>query len=192
MHKPDLATHRAVLDIDGVLSEFVLRPLDLDRDLDLMHSWMNDPEVARFWNKPWSKDQIASYLREQQDCPHLDPYLGMLEGVAMSYWELYRADLDSLAQHYPARDHDAGVHMLLGPAESRGQGLAVALLRAVSDFQLEMDPRATRVVGEPDLENIRCIRVAERAGFRHVTDLDLPHKRAALLIRDREPEGEGR
>lgn len=185
MHKSDLATHRAVLDLDGVRTEFVLRPLDIDLDLDLMHSWMNDPEVARFWNKPWSNDRIASYLREQQACPHSDPYLGMLDGVAMSYWELYRADLDALAQHYPARDHDAGVHMLLGPADSRGQGHAVALLRAVSDFQLAMDPRATRVVGEPDVANIRCIRVAERAGFRHVTDLDLPHKRAALVIRDR-------
>lgn len=186
MHTPDLDTHRALLNLDGVISEFVLRPLDLDRDLDLMHSWMNDPEVARFWNKPWSKDRIASYLREQQDCPHSDPYLGVLDGVTMSYWELYRADLDSLARYYPARDHDAGVHMLLGPAESRGQGHAVALLRAVSAFQLTMDPRATRVVGEPDVANVRCIQVAERAGFRRVDDLDLPHKRAALVIRDRE------
>lgn len=186
MQTPDLAAHRAVLDLDGVPSEFVLRPLDLDLDLDMMHSWMNDPEVARFWNKPWPKDKIAIYLREQQECPHSDPYLGVLDGVAMSYWELYRADLDALAQHYPARDHDAGIHMLLGPAETRGQGLAVALLRAVSDFQLATDPHATRVVGEPDLENVRCIRVAERAGFHHVRDLDLPHKRAALLIRDRE------
>ncbi|MBY0288866.1 N-acetyltransferase [Mycolicibacterium sp. GF69] len=186
MHTRGPASHRTALDLDGVIREFVLRPLALDNDLDAVHFWMNDPEVARFWNKPWSKDRIASYLREQQNSPHSDPYLGVLDGVAMSYWELYRADLDCLAQYYPAQEHDAGVHMLLGPAESRGQGLAIALLRAVSDFQFQIDPHATRVVGEPDLENIRCIRVAERAGFQHVTNLDLPHKRAALLIRDRE------
>lgn len=40
----------------------------------------------------------------------------------MSYWELYRADLDSLAQHYPARDHDAGVHMLWGRPKAAGRG----------------------------------------------------------------------
>ncbi len=45
----------------------------------------------------------------------------------MSYWELYRADLDPLAQFYAARHHDAGIHLLLGPAQCRGRGLAADL-----------------------------------------------------------------
>ena len=110
----------------------------------------------------------------------------------MSYWELYRADLDPLAQHYAAREHDAGVHMLLGPARMPRTGLAVGLLRAVSTWQLKADPRATRVIGEPDVENKRSIRVGERAGFRRAKDLDLPNKRAALMIRDRERHRECR
>jgi len=177
---------RATLDCDGFPQEFSLRRLDLDRDLDLVHSWMNDPEVARFWKMPWPRARIASYLRQQDRSAHSTPYLGELDGVPMSYWELYRADLDPLAQHYAARDHDAGVHLLLGPAECRGQKLAVGLLRAVSTWQLDADPCATRVIGEPDVDNVRTIRVAELAGFRRITDIDLPNKRAALMVRDRE------
>jgi RimJ/RimL family protein N-acetyltransferase len=146
---------------------------------------MNEPEVARFWKMPWPRERIASYLRQQDRSTHSTPYLGELDGVPMSYWELYRADLDPLARHYAARDHDAGLHMLLGPAECRGRGLAVGLLRAVSTWQLDADPRATRVVGEPDVDNVRTIRVAELAGFRRITDIDLPDKRAALMVRDR-------
>jgi RimJ/RimL family protein N-acetyltransferase len=41
------------------------------------------------------------------------------------------------------------------------------------------------VIGEPDVENERVIRVAELAGFRRAMDIDLPDKRAALMIRDR-------
>jgi acetyl CoA:N6-hydroxylysine acetyl transferase len=179
---------RAALDRDGFPQEFSLRrlDLDLDRDLDLVHSWMNDPEVARFWKMPWPRARIASYLRQQDRSAHSTPYLGELDGVPMSYWELYRADLDPLAQHYAARDHDAGVHLLLGPTECRGQKLAVGLLRAVSTWQLDADPCATRVIGEPDVDNVRTIRVAELAGFRRITDIDLPNKRAALMVRDRE------
>jgi RimJ/RimL family protein N-acetyltransferase len=184
----DLRRCRCTLDHEAFSGEFSLRPLDIDHDLDLVHSWMNDPEVARYWRKPWPRDRIASYLREQHRSPHLDPYLGVLGGVPMSYWEIYRADLDPLAEFYAARKHDAGVHMLLGPAECRGRGLAVDLFRAVSTWQLEADPRAARVVAEPDIENKRVIRALERAGFRRVTDLDLPNKRAALMIRDREPQ----
>jgi acetyl CoA:N6-hydroxylysine acetyl transferase len=177
---------RAALDHEGFSREFSLRRLDLDRDLDRVHSWMNDPEVARFWKMPWPRERIASYLRQQDRSTHSTPYLGELDGIPMSYWELYRADLDPLAQYYAAREHDAGVHFLLGPADSRGQGLAVALLRAVSTWQLDADPRAARVVGEPDVDNVRTIRVAELAGFRRITDVDLPNKRAALMVRDRE------
>jgi acetyl CoA:N6-hydroxylysine acetyl transferase len=178
--------HRgAAADFPDFSGQFSLRRLDLERDLDLVHAWMNDPEVARFWKMPWPREQIASYLRRQDRSTHSTPYLGELDRVPMSYWELYRADLDPLAQHYAAREHDAGVHMLLGPAEFRGRRLAVSLLRAVSGWQLDADPDAARVVGEPDVENTRVIRALERAGFRRITELDLPNKRAALMIRDR-------
>ncbi|MGH3793357.1 MAG: GNAT family N-acetyltransferase [Pseudonocardiaceae bacterium] len=181
MTAPAVARCRA--ELDGGL--FSLRPLDPDRDLDLVHSWMNDPEVARFWEMPWPRSRISGYLHRQGAGPHSAPYLGALDGVAMSYWELYRADLDPLAEYYDALDNDAGVHLLLGPAQYRGRGLAEGLLRAVSGWQLDADPRARRVVAEPDVRNQRSVRVFERAGFHRVTDIDLPDKRAALMVRDR-------
>lgn len=165
---------------------FSLLRADPDRDTGLVHSWMNDPEVARFWEMPWPRHRIGGYLRAQVSSEHSAPYLGFLGDVAMSYWELYRADLDPLARHYPALDHDAGVHLLLGPAAYRGRGLAADLIRAVSGWQLDADPRVNRVVAEPDVRNTRSVLVFERAGFHRVTDIDLPDKRAALMIRDRE------
>ncbi|MGO9157157.1 GNAT family N-acetyltransferase [Mycobacterium sp.] len=185
MKKLDLRQCRAALDHDAFSGDFSLRRLSPEDDLDVVHTWMNDPEVARFWRMPWPPEQIAAYLRGQDRSAHSTPYLGELDGVPMSYWELYRADLDPLAQHYVAREHDAGLHLLLGPAECRGRGLAVNLLRAVSSWQLDADSHAARVVAEPDAHNTRAIRALERAGFRRTVDLDLPHKRAALMIRDR-------
>jgi RimJ/RimL family protein N-acetyltransferase len=185
VNTPDLSDRRVAVHHEAFSGEFSLRRLDPDRDLDLLHSWMNDPEVARFWKMPWSRVQIASYLGRQDRSKHSTPYLGELHGVPMGYCELYRADLDPLAQYYDAREHDAGLHALLGPTGYRAQGLAVDLLRIVTTWQLDADPRATRVVIEPDVENKRAIRLAELAGFRRRMDLDLPNKRAALMVRDR-------
>lgn len=163
--------------------EFVLRPVDPERDTEALHAWHNDPEVARFWEMAWSAEAIARYLDQQLDSAHSTPYIGALDGVAMSYWELYRADLDPLLDgRYPARDGDAGVHLLLGPAAYRGQGIGIGLLRAVSGWQLDT---AERVVAEPDVRNERSVRAFERAGFRRTADIDLADKRAALMIRDR-------
>ncbi|MGV0633104.1 GNAT family N-acetyltransferase [Mycolicibacillus trivialis] len=182
---PDFSQRRSAVDHAEFAGEFSLRPLDIDRDLDLIHGWMNDPDVAEFWRKAWPREHIAAYLRDQQQSSHSAAYVGELSGAPMSYWELYRADLDPLAEYYPACAHDAGVHLLIGPTHCRGRGLAETLLRLVSGWQLAADPKATRVVGEPDVRNERVIRVAERAGFRRVTTIDLPDKRAALIIRER-------
>jgi acetyl CoA:N6-hydroxylysine acetyl transferase len=181
----DLGHSRGVVNVDGVCREFALRLLDPDRDVDLIHTWMNDPEVARFWKKAWPRTAIATYLREQAGSTHSTPYVGELDGIPMSYWELYRADLDPLAEYYAAREHDAGLHLLLGPAGCRGRGLAGELLRTVSAWQLDHDPRATRVVGEPDVDNVRSIRALQRAGFERLADIRLPNKRAALMARER-------
>lgn len=173
-----------------VAGAFTLRPLDPGADTGLVHGWMNDPEVARFWELAMPAGRVAEYLCRQVGSACSTPYIGELDGVPMSYWELYRADLDPLARHYRARHGDAGVHLLLGLPAYRGRGLGARLLDAVAGWQLASDPAASRVVAEPDVCNVRSVRAFERAGFRRERDIDLPDKRAALMLRDREPASE--
>lgn len=181
MSTPAPRRRGVALDHEVFAGNFSLRRVDPERDLELVHSWMNDPEVARFWKMPWPRVEIASYLHRQDRSLHSTPYLGILDGVPNSYWELYYAALDPLGQHYAAREHDVGLHMLLGPAECRGRRLAGDLVRTVSTRLVNRDPR-TRVVAEPDVENTRAIRTLEAIGFRRAADLDLPNKRAALMV----------
>ncbi|MEN8650271.1 GNAT family N-acetyltransferase [Streptomyces sp. 21So2-11] len=168
---------------DGI---FTLRAVDPEADLATVHAWMNDPQVARFWETAEPAEKIGEYLRGQLASSYSTPYIGCLDGTPMSYWELYRADLDPLlAGRYDAVPHDAGVHLLLGPSDVRGRGLGADLLRAVSGWQLTSLPDAQRVVAEPDVRNVRSVRVFERAGFRKVRELELADKRAALMVRER-------
>ena len=103
----------------------------------------------------------------------------------MSYWELYRADLDPLARYCRVLPHDTGVHLLIGGAENRGHGLGRLLLRTVADLVLTHRPRCTRVLAEPDQRNHPSVTAFLAAGFRYEAQLVLPTKRAALMVRDR-------
>lgn len=168
--------------------EFRLRRVRLPADLGLLTRWMNDPEVAAFWELEGPSAVTERHLRRQLDGDGRSlPCLGLLDNTPMSYWEVYRADLDPLAAHYPARPHDAGLHLLLGPAASRGRGLGTTLLAALTDRVLRERPHCERVVAEPDVRNRRSVRAFRRAGFRLAAELDLPDKRAALMVRDRTP-----
>nr|WP_240979763.1 GNAT family N-acetyltransferase [Streptomyces sp. HNM0574] len=164
---------------------FSLRCVHPTADAPLVHSWMNDPDVARFWQLAHPPGQIEAYLRQQLASSYSTPFVGCLDGEPSSYWELYRADLAPFATLYTARRHDAGLRLLIGPHHSRGRGLGARLLRAVSDWQLSLDPYASRVVAEPDVRDVRGVRAHERAGFRKLRELDLPGKRAAFMARER-------
>ncbi|MFF4660479.1 GNAT family N-acetyltransferase [Streptomyces sp. NPDC001381] len=164
---------------------FRLVPVQVERDLPRIGRWMNEPAVAAFWELAGPLALTERHLRQLADAGHSHPCLGVLEGTPMSYWEIYRADLDPLARHYPARAHDTGIHLLIGDAATRGRGLGGLLLRAVTDLVLDRRPACSRVVAEPDLRNTPSVAAFLSAGFRFSAELDLPAKRAGLMIRDR-------
>ncbi|WP_425577830.1 GNAT family N-acetyltransferase [Streptomyces drozdowiczii] len=166
--------------------ELRLVPVRPERDLAMISRWMNDPVVAAFWELAGDEDVTARHLAPQLGGgSHSTPCLGVLSGTPMSYWELYRADLDRLARHYPARPHDMGVHLLIGEGRHRGRGTGTTLLRAVTDLVLDHLPLCTRVVAEPDVRNVPSVSAFLSAGYRFSTEIELPEKRAALMIRDR-------
>ncbi|MGW3148546.1 GNAT family N-acetyltransferase [Streptomyces sp. NPDC001177] len=168
------------------MGPFQLVPVQLERDLPLISRWMNDPAVAAFWELAGSRAQTEDHVRAQLNGDGRSvPCVGVLDGTPMSYWEIYRADLDPLARHYPARPHDTGVHLLIGGVADRGRGLGSALLRAVADLVLDRRSACARVVAEPDLRNAPSVAAFLNAGFRFAGEVDLPAKRAALMIRDR-------
>ncbi|MEV0224028.1 GNAT family N-acetyltransferase [Streptomyces sp. NPDC050704] len=165
---------------------FHLVPVRIDRDLPLISRWMNDPAVAPFWELSGPETATENHLRAQLGGDGRSvPCLGVLDGTPMSYWEIYRADLDPLARHYPARLHDTGIHLLIGGVANRGRGLGAILLRAVSDLVLDRRLSCARVIAEPDLRNTPSVSAFLSAGFRFSAEVDLPDKRAALMVRDR-------
>ncbi|MFE9333387.1 GNAT family N-acetyltransferase [Streptomyces sp. NPDC006925] len=167
---------------------FRLVPVGLPGDLPLLTGWMNDPVVAAFWELAGPERVTEAHVRPQLDGDGRSvPCLGILDGVPMSYWELYRADLDPLARYCRVRPHDTGVHLLLGGAAHRGRGLGTLLLRTVADLVLVQRPRCTRVLAEPDVRNAPSLAAFLGAGFRRSAEIALPGKRAALMVRDREP-----
>ena len=171
---------------DTPAGRFRLVPVERERDLALVTRWMNDPAVAEFWELAGEPDVTARHLDGQLDGDGRSvPCIGVLDDTPMSYWELYRADLDPIARYYPARPHDTGVHLLIGGVADRARGLGGTLLRAVSDLAFDNRPGCTRVIAEPDLRNTPSVSAFLTAGFRMSLELDLPGKRAALMIRDR-------
>ncbi|MCX4746501.1 acetyltransferase [Kitasatospora sp. NBC_01287] len=152
-------------------------------DLPLITEWMNDPAVDAFWELAGPPSVTERHVRAQLDGDGRSvPQLGLLNGEPISYWEVYRVEQDRLAAYYPVEPGDIGLHLLLGPARSRGRGLGAVLLAAMAEHLLRTSPR---VVAEPDVRNTPSVRAFARAGFTSTGEIELPEKRAALMMRER-------
>jgi acetyl CoA:N6-hydroxylysine acetyl transferase len=169
-------------DLPTSAGRFTLTPVKIDRDLPLIQSWMNDPDVARYWELDGPPERTSEHVRAQLEVPHTQPLLARLSGRAIGYWELYQAADDPLAAYYAAEADDLGVHLLIGESDCRGIGLGGVLLRALADAVQREKPR--RLVAEPDARNIASVRSFTAAGFAAAATLDLPDKRATLMIRE--------
>jgi RimJ/RimL family protein N-acetyltransferase len=145
--------------------------------------WMGQPHVAEWWHQDWSEKEWSAEVARQRAGDHSRPWTVCLEQEPVAYLEVYRVARDVLARHLDAGPHDLGVHLAVGDRARTGRGLGRALLGAVADGLVAADPACRRVVGDPAAGHHRARRAFAGAGFVLMAEVDLPHKRAALMTR---------
>ncbi len=170
---------------DGIDREIAFRPAAMERALGRLHRWLNSEHVLPYWELDEALPAFERALFKKLDDDHLTPYIGCLDHVPMSYWEVYWAAEDSLANHYDARPTDRGLHLLIGPPEYLGAGYAASLLREMTALQFA-HPDTVRVVAGPDAGNDRAIAVFEECGFEPRFEFDEEEKAALLVVCERE------
>ena len=165
---------------------WAIRTLHADgEDLDLVHRWMNTPHVAAGWNQDWPRRRWAEELAGQLAGERSRPCMVSRDGAPFAYVELYRVIRDRLATYYPVRPYDLGLHLAIGAPDDTGRGWGSELIRAIADGLFTAEQECSRVMAEPNVDNIRSVRAFQRAGFRPAGHITLPHKTAVLLVRSR-------
>jgi siderophore synthetase component len=154
---------------------------DPEVHLNLVHRWMNEPHVAPWWGLAGSPSEVRDYLTAQVALAHLEPWIAYADGVPFAYVETYRAAEDPLAAFYDARGSDRGWHLLVA-ASHVGTGVPRELGRFVDDRLLE---EGSRVLCEPDERNARMLAFCRALGGEVRETLELPDKRAALIVWER-------
>jgi RimJ/RimL family protein N-acetyltransferase len=157
--------------------------------LATVHRWMNEPHVAERWGQDWPLDEWAAEIVAQLAADHCRPWLVRLDGVPVAYVEIYRVAADIIADVCPVDDGDLGVHIAIGVRHRTGKGLGTRVLHTVALALFAADPSCRRVLGDPGAGHTAARRAFSAAGFALLDEVDLPHKRAAIMAFDR-PEAD--
>lgn len=159
-----------------------------DADLELLHGWLNDPEVVRWWEgDDVSWDAVVRNYGSTSSDP-TEHWIATLDRRPVGWIQCYAtADYanEDEVRHWWALGVDrtaAGIDYLIGEPGDRGHGLGTSMIRRfVADIVFRRHPAWTQVCASPLAANVASIRALEKAGFVHVGTFEHAHGPAMLM-----------
>ncbi len=162
-----------------------IRPLVVDRDVDLLHDWVTHPRSVYWDMLGTSRDDVANEYAAIVASDHHEAFIGLADGHPQFLVERYDPRHSPLAVLPEIREGDIGMHVLVAPTDRPRHGFTRAVMRMVMRFCLA-DPAVSRVVVEPDVHNSGIASLNTAAGFVVLRHVELPTKTAALSVATRE------
>ena len=153
-------------------------------DLPLVRDWLGREHVRRWWRDPI--DEAIDKRRQGIEEGRTEQYLILVDGRPAGLIQTYLvADSPDWEAIVGAEPGLAGVDLLIGEEELVGRGLGPEVLRAFAREVVFARPETNACVATVEEVNRRSWRAFEKAGFRHVRDVEedgAPHR---LLRLDR-------
>jgi RimJ/RimL family protein N-acetyltransferase len=154
-------------------------------DLPLVRDRLGRDHVRRWWRDP-VEDALAECRAGIEGREPTDHYLIVLDGRAVGMIQTYRvSDYPEWEEVVGVGPGVAGVDILIGDEELIGRGHGPRVLAEFARTIVFADSELHALVATVEEPNRRSWRAFEKAGFRHVRDVEeegLPHR---LLRLDR-------
>jgi aminoglycoside 6'-N-acetyltransferase len=154
------------------------RPLQ-ESDLPQVEEWLRTEHVAAWWRDPLeiALEKRREALEGRRDVEH---YVILEDRRPVGLIQTYRvADHPDWGDLVGVEPEAAGVDLFVGEPDAVGRGLGPEILREFARTVVFSRPGTTAVVATVEEANRRSSRAFEKAGFRHVRDVDedgVPHR----------------
>lgn len=145
------------------------RPLT-DEDLPVLHAWLNDPGVVRWWEgDDVSWEGVVRDYGSANNEP-IEHWIASVNGQDVGWIQCYAvADYPDEAGPWLSLGVEttaAGIDYLVGDPSMRGQGLGSRSIRAFArQVVFGRHPSWTQVCASPYEANVASWRALEKAGF---------------------------
>lgn len=159
-----------------------------DDDLELLHGWLNEPGVVRWWE---GDDVSWEAVVRDYGSASTDPtehWLATVDGHPVGWIQCFAVaeypDEDEVRQWW-ALGIDrtaAGIDYLVGDPAARGRGLGTAMIRQfVDEVVFGQHPEWTQVCASPLSANVASVRALAKAGFVEVGTFEDDDGQATLM-----------
>ncbi len=168
------------------------RRMDRESDLPLLHRWLRDPRVVRWWEGedvswpavwrdygPTSDDNVEHWIATLDGTD-----IGWIQCYAVSDYARYEETAAWLRAGVPWTT--AGIDYLVGESSLRGRGIGTAMIEGfVEHVVFGQHLEWTHAAASPVTANLASWRALDRAGFRTWATLPFPDGPCRLMVRPR-------
>jgi aminoglycoside 6'-N-acetyltransferase len=154
------------------------RPLE-ESDLPQVEAWLRTEYVAEWWRDPLeiAVEKRQAALDGRRDVEH---YVILVDEQPVGMIQTYLvADHPDWGELVGVEPEAAGVDLFVGDPAAVGRGLGPEILQEFARSVVFARPETTATVATIEEPNRRSWRAFEKAGFRHVRDVEeegLPHR----------------
>jgi AacA4 family aminoglycoside N(6')-acetyltransferase len=164
-----------------------------ERDLPMLHDWLNRPHIVEWWGgedeRPTLENVRQHYLPRVLTQESVTPYIAMLGDEPLGYAQSYVAMGSGDGWWEDETDPGVrGIDQFLAHPAQLNQGLGTRLVRALVE-RLFQDLSVTRIQTDPAPENLRAIRCYEKAGFVKQGLITTPDGPAVYMVQSRQAFG---
>jgi aminoglycoside 6'-N-acetyltransferase len=159
-----------------------LRPMVLE-DLNLVHRWLAEPGVARWFLAASSiDDELADLQRAVEGEEPTEVLLASRDERPVGWCQWYLcSDYPDHAAGVGAHPDDVGIDYAIGEAGERGRGVGTALVAALVDHIRGLHPGAG-IIADPEASNAASRAVLERNGFVLLDERPVPSEATRDLM----------
>ena len=150
-----------------------------EEDVALIERWLKEEHVARWWREPVEEAIEKRYEAIEGRRPTRQ-FLIVLDarpaGMIQTYLVRDHPEWQELVQ---VGDDVAGVDLMIGEPDLVGHGVGPRVLTTFVRDVVFADPSTNVVVATVEEPNRRSWRAFEKAGFRHIREVEedgLPHR----------------
>ena len=154
------------------------RPIDLDRDLDMLHEWFHREHAIKIWQMNWPVRQLETYYRTLLAGDLLYAYIGEANGEPACYFEVYWACRDLVGEYYEVLPTDYGTHQYIAPVDPKKKYVS-PFTQCMVDYVFAQ-PQVGKMVGEGSVDSLASLMNKMHVGFKIEKVIEMPHKKANL------------
>lgn len=166
----------------------------VDDDLPMLHRWLNEPGVVRWWE---GDDVSWEAVQRDYGSASTDPtehWVASVDGREVGWIQCYAtADFEHEDEVVQWRAlgvgaDTGGIDYLIGRPEDRGAGIGTAMLRDFLPVAFALHPQWRQIGASPQVANVASWRALEKAGFTALGDFPDEHGPCRLMVVTRQRE----